>query len=91
MAPTWCASRPPCDSLRRSARTTGTPIKHKLKDYGMMKSFITSGSLTRDKEPVDDPDGCDMMPFPREDAVVMVYNGHPLQGGAACLIWVLGP
>jgi hypothetical protein len=57
----------------------------------MMKSFITSGSLTRDKEPVDDPDGCDMMPFPREDAVVMVYNGHPLQGGAACLIWVLGP
>jgi hypothetical protein len=31
------------------------PIKHKLKDYGMMKSFNISESLTRDIEPEDDP------------------------------------
>jgi hypothetical protein len=60
------------------------PIKHKLKDYGMMKSFNISESLTRDIEPEDDPGRSDMMPFSMEDAVMTIYDGCPLRGGIAC-------
>jgi hypothetical protein len=55
-------------------------IKHKLKDCGMMKDFMVSGSLTRGMEPEEDPGGRDVMSFPGEDAVVMVYIGHPPPG-----------
>jgi hypothetical protein len=37
------------------------PIKHKLNDYGMMKNFMTSGSLTQDQEPEEDPGGSRVM------------------------------
>jgi hypothetical protein len=53
------------------------PIKHKLNDYKMMKNFMTSGSLTRDKEPEEDPGRSDAMPFPREDAFMTVDDGRP--------------
>jgi hypothetical protein len=51
------------------------PIKHKLKDYGMMKNFMTSGSITWDRGLEEDPSGSDVMPFPGEDVVMTVYNG----------------
>jgi hypothetical protein len=38
------------------------PVKYKLKDYVMMKNFMTSGSLTRDKET-------------KGEVVMMVYDG----------------
>jgi hypothetical protein len=53
------------------------PIKHKLKDCGMMKNFMTSGSLTEDKEPEEDLGGREAMPFPREDAIIIVSDGCP--------------
>jgi hypothetical protein len=59
-------------------------MKHKLKDYGMMKNFIISGFLTRDMEPEEDLGRRYVMPFPEEDAVMTLYNGHPLRGSAAC-------
>jgi hypothetical protein len=55
-------------------------IKHKLKDCGMMKNFMTSESLTRDNEPEEDPGGSDAKSFPGEDAVMMVYHGSPPLG-----------
>jgi hypothetical protein len=42
---------------------------------------MTSGSLTRDKEPEEHPGRRDMTPFPGEDAVMMVSDGCPLSGG----------
>jgi hypothetical protein len=39
------------------------PINHNLKDYDTMNSFMTSGSLTRDKETEEDQGGSDAMPF----------------------------
>jgi hypothetical protein len=57
------------------------PLKQKLKDCCMMKNFMTSGSLTRDKEPEEDLGRNDVMPFPRKDAVMTVYDdGHPPLG-----------
>jgi hypothetical protein len=41
------------------------PIKHKLKDYGMMRSFMTSASLTWSIEPDEGPDRSDAAPFLR--------------------------
>jgi hypothetical protein len=40
------------------------PVKHKHKDCDMIKNFMTLGSLTRDKEPEEDPDGSNAMSFP---------------------------
>jgi hypothetical protein len=51
--------------------------KNKLLDSSMMKSFMISRSLTQDMEPEDDPGKSDVMPFPGEDAVMMVYDGCP--------------
>jgi hypothetical protein len=44
----------------------------------MMKNFIISGSLTLGMELDEDPGGSDTMPFPREDAIMMVYDAPPL-------------
>jgi hypothetical protein len=52
-------------------------IKHKLKDCGMMKNFMTSRSLTRDKELKEDMGKSDSTPFNEEDAVMMVFGGCP--------------
>jgi hypothetical protein len=61
------------------------PIKHKLKDCSMMKNFVSSGSLTRDKDPEEDLSDRDTTPFPREDVVMTAYDRHPLPGSAICL------
>jgi hypothetical protein len=43
-------ARPPTDNFERlleeACSNHAYPIKHKLKDYGMMKNFMISGSLT---------------------------------------------
>jgi hypothetical protein len=85
-APTWSTSQPPSTVLRtrRDCQQTNEaclnhayPIKHKLKNYSMMKNFMTTGSLTKGKELKEDPSKSDTTPFPREDTVMMVYDGRP--------------
>jgi hypothetical protein len=61
------------------------PIKHKLKHYDMMKNFIISRTHTQIMELGENLGGSDMMPFPGEDTIMMVYDGCPHLGGAACL------
>jgi hypothetical protein len=51
----------------------------------MMNNFMTSGSLTRDKELEEDSGKSDVTPFPRNDMVKMVCGGRPLRGGIVCL------
>jgi hypothetical protein len=53
------------------------PIRHKFKDCGMMRSFMTSRSLTWGAELDEVPDESDTTLFPEENAVVMVYSGLP--------------
>jgi hypothetical protein len=53
------------------------PIRKKLKDCGTMGSFMTLGSLTWGAELNEGPDGSDMTPIPRENAILMVYGGCP--------------
>jgi hypothetical protein len=53
------------------------PIKHNLWDYDMMKNFMALGSLTRGGEADEDPNEGSAMPFPGEDAVMMIYDEHP--------------
>jgi hypothetical protein len=81
--------RPPIDHFERLLEEAylnhAYPTKHKLKDYDMMTNFMTSVSLTRGMELEEDLGGNDVMPFPGVDAVMTVYDGRPLQGGASCL------
>jgi hypothetical protein len=46
----------------------------------MMRSFMTSGSLTWGAIPDEGPDGSDTAPFPEENAVMTVFEGRPLVG-----------
>jgi hypothetical protein len=50
-------------------------IKSKLKDCDMMKIFMTTGSLTRGKEPEGDSSEKGMTPIPGEEVVMTVYDG----------------
>jgi hypothetical protein len=44
------------------------PIRHKLEDYDMMKSFMISGSFTQGIELNEDSGGSNTIPFPEEDS-----------------------
>jgi hypothetical protein len=46
------------------------PIRHKLKDCGMMRSFMTSGPLTWGTELNEGLVGSDTTPFPKENAIM---------------------
>jgi hypothetical protein len=63
------------------------PIWHKLKDCGMMRSFMTLRSLALGAELDEGLDGSDTTPFPKENAVMTIYEGPPPpdREGIACL------
>jgi hypothetical protein len=77
-------ARPPTNHFKRllneACPNHAYPVRHKLKDCDMMKSFMISGSLTRGMELDQNPGRSDMMPFPREDIVMTVYDGRPPPG-----------
>jgi hypothetical protein len=56
-----------------------------------MKNFMALGSFTQGMELNEVPNEGDMMPFPREDAVMTIYDGPPHQGCASCLTRVQEP
>jgi hypothetical protein len=47
----------------------------------MMRSFMTSGSLTWEAEPDEGPEGSDAMPFPEENAIMTILEGCPSPSG----------
>jgi hypothetical protein len=49
------------------------PIKNKLKESSMMKNYMTVVALIE-----GDPTGKATAPFPREEAVLSIYNGPPM-------------
>jgi hypothetical protein len=53
------------------------PIRHKLKDDGMMRSVMTSGSLIGGVELDEGPDRSDTTSFPMENTIMMVYDEAP--------------
>jgi hypothetical protein len=76
-----CQARPPTYQLKRLIKEAYPNhtylVRHKLKDYDMMKSFMILGSRTCGMELGKDRGGSDMMPFHREDAVMILYGGRP--------------
>jgi hypothetical protein len=73
-------ARPPIEHFKRLLKEAfpnhTCPVGYKLKDCGMMKSFMILRSLTRGTKLDEDPGGSDTMPFPREDVVMTVYGGR---------------
>jgi hypothetical protein len=52
-------------------------VRHKLKNCGMMWSFMTLGSLTWGTESSEGPNGSDAAPFPEENDIMMVLGERP--------------
>jgi hypothetical protein len=77
-------ARPPVDHFKKLLEETcpshAYAIKHKLRDCGMMKSFMVLVSLTQGIEFDEVPDKGDTMPFPRKDVVMTMYDGRPSPG-----------
>jgi hypothetical protein len=67
--------------LKEACPNHAYPIRQKLKDYGTMRSFMTSGPLTWVADPDEGPDESNATPFPEENFAMMVFEGHPLFGG----------
>jgi hypothetical protein len=90
-----CQVRPSTDHFRRllekACSNHAYPIKHKLKNYDMMKSFMISESFTRGMELDKDPSGSDTKPFPGEETVMMVLVDASRWRGIACLNCAPGP
>jgi hypothetical protein len=58
--------------LKEACPNHAYPISNKLKYCGMMRSFMTSGSLTWGAELNEGLDGSDMMPFIEENVIMIV-------------------
>jgi hypothetical protein len=75
-------ARPPTDHFEKlfeeSCPNHAYHIKHKLNDCGMMENFMASGSLARGMEVNEVTDEGDTTPFPEEDAVMTIYDSHPV-------------
>jgi hypothetical protein len=76
--------RMPMDHIKRlleeACRNHAYPIRRKLKDCGMMGSFMTSGFLTSGAELDEGLDGSDTTPFSKENTVMTVYGGRSPSG-----------
>jgi hypothetical protein len=68
--------RPPTDHLKRILEEAypnhAYPIRHKLKDCSMMRSFMTSGYLAKGAELYEGSYKSDMTSFPEENVVMTV-------------------
>jgi hypothetical protein len=53
------------------------PVRHMLKDYDMMRTFMTSRSLTWGAELDEGPDGSNTTSFPEESTIMIIYRGRP--------------
>jgi hypothetical protein len=53
------------------------PIRHKLKDCGMMQIFMTLESLTWGAKSNEGPNWSNTTPFAEGNAIMTVFEGHP--------------
>jgi enamine deaminase RidA (YjgF/YER057c/UK114 family) len=61
--------------LLEAARSNHTyPVKHNLKDYTMMKNFMTSRAISKGNKPEGDPSGKGTASFPGEAVVMTIYD-----------------
>jgi hypothetical protein len=58
--------------LEEACPNNAYPIRHKLKYCSMMRSFMTSGSLTKGAELDEGLDKINMTSFPEENAIMTV-------------------
>jgi hypothetical protein len=79
-----CLTRPPMDHYKRlleeACPNHAYPVSHKLKDCGMMRRFMTLGSLAYGTELDEGLDVSDTTLLPGENAVMTVYGGCPPSG-----------
>jgi hypothetical protein len=73
-------ARQPTDHFKRLLKEAcpnhAYHVRHKLNNCDVMRSFMTSGSLTWCAELDENPGGSDTTPFPGENALMAVYGGR---------------
>jgi hypothetical protein len=76
-----CQAQPPMDHfvklLKETCLNHTYSIKHKLRDCGLMNSFMTTGSLPWGMEIDEAPTEGDATPFPREAMAMRIFSEHP--------------
>jgi hypothetical protein len=65
------------------------PIRHKLKECTMMNNYMTTGTFARGKKPEGDLMGKAAAPFPKEKAVMSIYDG-PTPHESQCKLNLVG-
>jgi hypothetical protein len=74
-------TRPPTDHFKRLLEEAypnhAYPVRHKLKDCILRRSFMTSGTLTWGAEFDKGPNRSDTMSFPKKNTIMMVHWGRP--------------
>jgi hypothetical protein len=77
-------AHPPIDHFKKLLKETcpnyAYPVKHKLRDCNMMKTFMTTGSPHRSMEVDEAPGEGDTTHSPGEDTVMTIYGGCPSLG-----------
>jgi hypothetical protein len=63
--------------LEEACSNRAYPIRHKLKDCGIMRSFMTSRFLTWGAELDECLDGSDMTPFPEKTSSLWSLEDAP--------------
>jgi hypothetical protein len=63
--------------MEESCLNQAYPVKHMLRDCGVIKNFAASRSIARGMEVDKPPDEGDMTPFPGEDTIMPIYDGCP--------------
>jgi hypothetical protein len=63
--------------LEETCLNHANAVKHKLRDCSLMKSFMTTGSLSWGMEIDKAPAEGDAAPFPREDVIMTIFRRHP--------------
>jgi hypothetical protein len=62
--------------LKEACPNHAYPVRHKLKDCEIKQSFMTLGSLTWGAKPDEGPDRSGTTPFPKENTIMMVFEGR---------------
>jgi hypothetical protein len=74
-------SWPPTDHFKRlleeACLTHAYTVKHKLRDYSLIKNFMATGSLSRGMEVDETPIKDDVTPFPVENAIMTIFERQP--------------
>jgi hypothetical protein len=85
-----CQSRLPMDHFEKPTDVTCPnhtyPVKHKLKEFTLVKNYMRTRTFARSKKPKGDSAGKAAAPFLEEKVIMYIYGG-PHAGRSTPRVW----